>query len=379
LSTNYESVKNWIVNSGLIISDNQDSNFGAVYSYFDESKKTYSFLYPEITGYCASACSFLYTLEKNNDYLKLADASSKWLIKLFENYGAIVQGIEYSNSKRKKLAYSFDTAICAKGLLDCYNITNDPIILEYTKKFINWMLESLEDDGTLMPFMEIENKKFSQSDDVWYKQKSCLHIKTAMPLLQLFSITKDSEFLQKAEQICDTYPKFQLENGSYSIHEGTNVINLHTQSYALEGLLFAYNFTKKKEYLKSVRKALDWCVSNIENDGSISLWFNFKDKSKAVYPIAQVIRLLILMDKILKEEKYKSYTDKLVQFMTSLQAQNSDHRINGGFYEEFYKSMFGWKKRLKLNSWGSLFALQALHWYDNYDKIDFENSILTLY
>ena len=150
-------------------------------------------------------------------------------------------------------------------------------------------------------------------------------------------------------------------------------------SYALEGLFFAYNFTKNKKYLQSIENGLDWCQNQISEDGSISLWFNSKYKSKAVYPIAQIIRLMILFDKLSNENKYLKNILKLRSFMISLQAENSNQKINGAFYEEFYKSIFGWKKRYKLNSWGSLFALQALYWFDNFEKIKYDESILSLY
>ena len=379
MSTNYESLKNWIFNSGLIITDSNDNNYGGVYSFYDETNKKYSFLYPEITGYSISACSFLYKLEKNENYLKLAKASSQWLMKIFDEHNGIIQGIDDSNPHRKKLAYSFDTAICAKGLLDLHSITNDSQILQNAEKLINWMLESIEPNGTVMPYMELETKKFSQSNDVWYKQKGCLHIKTCIPLLQLYKISKKENLIQTAEQICDNFKLFQNNDGSFMIHGDTKIINLHTQSYAIEGLLFAYSVTKKQDYLTSCQKALNWCMSNIENDGSIPLWFNFKDKSKAIYPIAQIIRLMILTDKILNSNQYSASINKLVKFIFSLQALTLDNKTNGGFYEEFYKSVFVWKKRSKLNSWGSLFALQALYWYENYDDISFENSILDIY
>jgi len=70
---------------------------------------------------------------------------------------------------------------------------------------------------------------------------------------------------------------------------------------------------------------------------------------------------------------------KLRSFMGSLQANDKNKKVNGGFFEECYKSMFSWKKREKLNSWGSLFAMQALYWFDNYEKINFDESILNLY
>jgi len=379
LSTNYENLKNWILNSGLIISNKDDENLGGVYSFYDESQKKYSFLYPEITGYTISALSFLYEIEQNDSYLEKGIASFRWLKKIFKQYGGIVQGINDSDRQRKKLAYSFDTAICSKGLLDLYQITNDKEILQTATQFTDWMIESIDSDGSMMPYMNLDEKKFHEKNNVWYKQKGCLHIKTCMPLLQLYTITHEEKYKNLAESICNNFKNFQNEDGSFLIHKNTKTINLHTQAYAVEGLLFAYNVTKNPEYLESCKIALKWCISNIENDGSIRLWFNFKDQSKAMYPIAQIIRLLSLVQKIDESLDYQKPMDNLMKFLLSLQAQSNDIRINGGFYEEYFKSLFGWKKRLKLNSWGSLFALQALYWYENSDKIKFETSITKLY
>ena len=66
-------------------------------------------------------------------------------------------------------------------------------------------------------------------------------------------------------------------------------------------------------------------------------------------------------------------------FLLSLQAQTIDNSMNGGFYEEFRKSIFGWKKTLKVNSWASMFSLQALFWLNNFSEIDFEKETKLLY
>ena len=62
-----------------------------------------------------------------------------------------------------------------------------------------------------------------------------------------------------------------------------------------------------------------------------------------------------------------------MNFLLSFQAKSDNPRINGGFYEEINKSIFGWKKNYRINSWGSMFSLQAMSWFDNYEKIDFES------
>ena len=117
----YDGVKNWILESGLVKRTSENS--GGVHSFYDEKSQSFGFLYPEITGYFISTLRFIHRNENNNSYLiDLAKSSSDWLISIFERYGGIVVGID---AQKTKLAFSFDTAICAKGLLDCYSLTNE--------------------------------------------------------------------------------------------------------------------------------------------------------------------------------------------------------------------------------------------------------------
>ena len=379
MSTPYENVKNWILNSGIVITDPKNENYGAVHSFYDQNKQNFGYLYPEITGYNLSALCFLHRIEKTDLYIRMAKSSAIWLIRTFDKYGAIIQGLDDENRSRQQFAYSFDTAICAKGLLDCYQITKEEQFLDYAKKLVEWLNRSITNNGTILPFLELKSNKFRESNEVWYKKSGCLHIKVSIPFVDLYQITQDSNYLDTAIKICNKFSQFQNKDGSYSIHENVKTINLHTMSYALEGLFYIFSVTKNKEYLQSIEKSLDWCTNQIEDDGSIQLWINSKFKSKAVYPIAQIIRLMILLDKFHNNDKYLKNILKLHSFMINLQAKNSHKKVNGGFYEEYYKSLFSWKKRDKLNSWGSLFALQALYWFDNYGKINFDESIFQLF
>jgi len=373
--SSFEKVKNWLNDSGLVITDTKNENCGAVHSYYDVGKNEYGFLYPEITGYYISTLRFLYELEKNEKYLTYAKHSADWLIQIYKKYGAIIQGLSTDSSKQQ-ISYSFDTAICAKGLLDCFSLTRDEKYLEFGKKMICWIIDgALENDGTIMPYKDLNSNKFRESKDLWYNQKGCLHIKIAIPLLLLHQLTKENALLDKAVKICDTYTRFQNPDGSISIHDKSKTVNLHTLCYALEGLLYAFDYSKNSEYLKSCKKALDWCLKKIESDRSIELWFGSRYKSKPSYAIAQLIRLMILIDRFNNTESYKNQIDSLHSFLISLQANHNDPKINGGFYEDLYKVVIGWKKRPRLNSWGSMFALQALYWYQNYENLSFENSI----
>ena len=147
----------------------------------------------------------------------------------------------------------------------------------------------------------------------------------------------------------------------------------------MEGLLYGFYVTNNEDYQYRCERAVDWCLNQINDDGSISLWFNSKYKSKAAYPISQLIRILILLDKINNNSKYRNQTKILYEFLKTLHGLNSNPRIDGGFYEEYYKSLFGWKKRMRLNSWTTMFALQGINWLENYDSVTFENAIKYLY
>ena len=146
----------------------------------------------------------------------------------------------------------------------------------------------------------------------------------------------------------------------------------------MEGLLVAYGVTRNDEYLDSCRKSLEWCIQKIDDDGSIPLWFNSKYKVIASYPLAQLIRIMAIFDNFTSEFTFKKYATKIKSFLLELQELDSDSRSNGGFYEELSKSIFRWKMRKRINSWGSMFTIQALAWFDSYENLN-SDSIKYLY
>ncbi len=374
----YDMVKNWLIDSGIFVSNSSDQNYGAVHSFFDEKKNEFAFLYPEITGYFISTMRFLYEHEKNEKFVKLAKASSNWLIRVHEEHDAIIQGIS-TQGVPQKLAYSFDTGICSKGLLDCFAITKEERFLEYAKKLNQWILdETIESNGFVKPVKNLQTNRFEEDANMWYKRSGCLHIKLTIPLLQLYKITNDDTLIITAKKIANSITDYQNDDGGILLHKDNKTINLHTMFYALEGLIYAYYVIRDENYLSYCKKAIRWCEQKIQTDGSIDLWFNSKYHSKSSYPIAQLIRLKILLAK-LDGSNLDTSIKKLESFLLSLQAKNNDRKINGGFYEEFSKSVFGWKKTLKINSWSSMFSLQAMYWLENFSNIDLNAEFELLY
>jgi len=214
----------------------------------------------------------------------------------------------------------------------------------------------------------------------WYKKSGCFHLKTAIPFLKLYEITNDESKLSIAKKILQQYTSYKNNDGSISLHANNSIIHIHSLCYALEGLLYGYHVTKDETYLKNCELALNWCKLKIEKDGVIHLWFNSSYRQvRTSYHVAQLIRLMILYDKAKEKEIFRKTVESLFKFMMNLQNTDGSGKIKGGFYEEFYKSLFGWKKRYRVNSWASLFALQAIHWKENYETLSFQESISYLF
>ena len=374
--SSFSLTKNWILSSGIVIRESNNENLGGVHSFYDEKKDQYGFLYPEITGYFISALRFLHSVDNNSDYVLLAKNSADWLIDIERKYGGIIQGINKGNSK-EKLVYSFDTGICATGILDCYQLTQEEKYLTFAQKLLEWIShEALQENAIMRPVKNLSTGTFFEEKKLWYKQPGCLHLKVAIPFLKLYQITKDDSKLSIAKKILEQYNLYKNNDGSISLHSDSPVIHLHSLCYALEGMLYGYHVTSDETYLKNCQHALKWCESKIEKEGGIEIWFNSSyARVKTSYHVAQLIRLMLLFNRAKETDSFQQSIELLSKFMLSLQNVDGSVKTKGGFYEEFYKSIFGWKKRYRVNSWGTLFALQAIYLKEHYNDISFQESI----
>jgi len=376
--TPVDSLTHWINSSGLF--EEEGENKGGVHSYFDQKNSEFGFLYPEITGYFINTQRFLYNISSNQKFINNASQSADWLIEIFEKFGGIIQGIKTEES-RGNLVYTFDTAICANALIDCYLLTKDTKYLTHAKSLSLWIInKALESDGTLKPYLNLDTNNFEEDKRLWYKQKGCFHIKSAIPLLRLYELTKDKTFLSNSLLICNSIKKYQKTDGSIQLHENENTIHMHSLCYALEGLLYCYTKTKNDDYLKNCFDSLQWCKDHINKDGDSLLWYNSKySNAKTSYHTAQLLRLMILVDLRQKSNEFGDCTDKLYSHLNTFQIIDNNSRSNGGFYEEYYKTHLGWKTRKRITSWGSFFALQAIHWKNNFNSLNFERDALFLF
>ena len=73
---------------------------------------------------------------------------------------------------------------------------------------------------------------------------------SAIPFFQISQYSEEEKFLKTGINICNKISDFQNLDGSIRLHQRSNVINLHTMCYTLEGLVYAYYVTKNENYFK---------------------------------------------------------------------------------------------------------------------------------
>jgi len=116
-------------------------------------------------------------------------------------------GIE-NNQPTQNLSFVFDTGICSTAMFKCYELTKNKKFLDFGLKLLDWINNgSIQNDGTILPYFNPERQSFQESDQVWYKQKGCLNIKTCIPFFRYYKISNSSDYLETGKRICDSLTK----------------------------------------------------------------------------------------------------------------------------------------------------------------------------
>ena len=271
---NFENNKQikWLLNSGVnILSQNEKIN-GGVFSSYNLVKNQWDFIYSEITGYAVSVFSLLYKLSGDDIFLQRAKHCSNFLLnnQLSDSnemaFGSFIKGLFYPANKQIMECYSFDNAMIIQGLLDFYNISKDPQLLDSALKSGNWLIKMQKQSGQFYSYYNpIKNNK-SHPGPFFYQDFGCLHAKHAIALLKLYKATGEKKFESSAKAVCDWVLSLQNEDGAFWVNQTKSYSYAHAHCYTVEGLLYAYDYFKDNLYLESIIKSIDWLKSNYYNN-----------------------------------------------------------------------------------------------------------------
>ena len=146
----------WILDSGIYNGEQSVIEiYGGLNAYYDIERGVYPFVYTEITGYAISLFAQLYRYSGKAVFLQRAQCSANWLINVMRYtgedknaLGSFAWAYDFKEGKQLK-AYSFDCGVCAKALLDLYEITHDDQYLSQAKETLHWLTQVMQnEDGS---------------------------------------------------------------------------------------------------------------------------------------------------------------------------------------------------------------------------------------
>ena len=378
------NAKEWFMHSGI---QNLDSGSlevkGGFNVWFDREKSSYFYTYSEITGYAITKLLALYTTEKNYLYLSRAVLAAEWLLdKAAHKSGGIKTRYFFNKEDTQDLydfssgvVHSFDNGMALNGLMDLFKLTKEKRYLIAAQKIGNLLTDIMQkEDGSMYASYSHKDEAFKDSDEKWSSQAGSFEVKVCSGLLKLYEATKDEKYKEATIKLCDYTLNLQKENGRFISFKKEEDTHLHPHCYSAEGLLFAGLYLGKDTYVKAARNAVQWALDQQLENGGIPSMFVSERKVEVERSdvLAQTIRLGIIMRSLkLLDEKYEEKIDKAVKRLITFQCTNGDQRSSGGFlygHDIDYRNELRSTEKNHVNTWCTMFAMQALNYYADYKE-----------
>lgn len=341
-----KSSASWILNSGL------QARNGGFHSWFDLDANKYAYLYSEITGYGITTLLFLNKLKK-------AELAANWIIReSMQSCGGVRTGKgEFDN------LFTFDTGMVLYGMVNLFKAAKKDEYLNASKKIADFLVHNQRKNGSMAPIYSPKTNKVIESFDKWSNQSGAYHAKIALGLVDLFEITKDNNYKNAAIELCEFALTLQDKSGRFITNIADNTTHVHPHSYAAEGLLYAGVHFRINGFIAAAQKAARWSYENLSDYGINELYnpktSTFNDFQRSDI-LAQVLRLGVIFSLNLEKTK------KLACLLCSYQYKNENKQDGGFLYS---------RNSLHLNSWCTMFALQALEFYAHKKNISSNKKI----
>lgn len=343
LSKCIKSSANWILNSGL------QSKNGGFYAWFDRNTKKYSYLYSEITGYGITTLLFINRIAKTREAIKKAEYAASWIInESLQPCGGVKTGKGEANN-----LFTFDTGMVLYGMINLFKATRKDRYLQVSKKIAEFLLRNQRKDGSIAAIYSPKTNKTLETFDKWSNQSGAFHAKIALGLVDLYEVTSNQVYKDAAIKLCNFTLTLQDKTGRFITNKADNTTHIHPHCYAAEGLFYTGVHFRIKKFIIASQKASKWSFDNLSNYGINELYnpltntFNDFQRSDI---LAQLLRLGIIFS--LDSKKI----DELASLLLTYQYKEGSRQDGGFLYS---------KNERHLNSWCTMFTLQALDFYNN--------------
>jgi len=347
----------WLAESGI------QSQGGGVYSWYDINAKDYPYLYSEITGYAITSFLFIYSITKDKSYIDKADKAAQWIINHAVHECGGVRTRLYSQpalsdndySFEAERIFSFDTGMVLYGLINLYTKTSNKKYLKLSLKMADFLTDTMQStDGSIFPAYDARSGKISESYDKWSNQRGSFHSKAGLGFTDMFIATSDKKYKNSAIKICEYALTMQDGSGRFITDKKSGTTNLHPHCYSSEGLWYTGTHLDIPEFRESAKKATEWLYGKLKEDGLYELYDPLRDgfnELQRTDVLAQALRLGMIFS--MPEDKISMLKNRLLEYQNT----DRDKHESGGFYYS--------KDKACINSWCSMFAIQALWMSDN--------------
>ncbi len=354
--------RNWLMESGIQNIEDNGSGLGGINSWYDLDNKEYPHVYPEATGYAITAYIYLNRLKKSDALLDKARLAAEWLINYDMENGAVKTKDSYSEQRVKNsLTYAFDNGMVICGLINLHKETREEKYLNAAEKIAEFVIGKMQkQDGSLYAVYDSQKDELIDSEEKWSTQSGSYHAKLAIGLLKLYDATKNEKYKESTEDLCKNAMAQQKGDGRFISYKDTGATHIHPHSYSAEGLIYSGVRLNRPEFIDSAERATKWVLDNLREDGGINAVYNnsrFEDCERTD-TLAQTLRLGAILKTLNRmDEPYLKKMEKLKDRLLSFQYMKPGQK--GGF---LYAEQDG-EKIMHINSWCTMFAMQALDFY----------------
>jgi|SRR3989344_6552896 len=371
--------RSWLLNSGIQNIGGNTPVRGGFNAWYNLDENNYFYTYSEITGYSITTLLYLYSLKKEELLLDKAKIAADWLVeKALHDSGAVRTRYYYDDknadhkySFQGNVVRSFDNGIVLSGLSNLYAFSSKENYYLVSKRMADLILKMQKKNGLLFAEYDLKKKKLKENYEKWSTQSGSYHVKIILGLINFAKYSNDKKYEDVARKLCDKVLELQKEDGRFVTYK-EDATHLHPHCYSAEGLLFAGWYFKDPRYVNASLKATKWLLnSQMENGGIPSLYVQSRFiKFERADILAQTLRLAtIFLSMGLLEKDYKKNVEKLVNRLLKFQYLKEGSQKGGFFYgyDVDYKTLKETRFN-HLNSWVTMFALQALIMYKQYSE-----------
>ncbi len=238
------------------------------YGYFySKSGKNFDYLHMEITAYFLSLLCQYGEIEK-------AFKTGDFLLSCQQKNGAFPHSIPHrtvSNSRFHE-CHIFDTGICARALLDLYDITEETKYLRSAESALDWIEYHWD------PYSQAPRSMYDSSIDRWDPPERRMYWSTAGgcylgKLLIPFAMSGRD---QTIETWLEWLTSMQRDDGSFPASPNQGDCHTHAMCYALEGLFYLLEngYSGKVELEEHLRAGIQYLAHVADLNDGLPEWVN---------------------------------------------------------------------------------------------------------